>query len=135
MPRPLLLTLLLLAPTTPAITPEEAHRQTEDARRALGVADGNLARARNTTLRAQRDLDVVNARLVEIPRLIDLAQRARVDAEEHLTSAEKLLPALRAQSDQAKRDAAVAQSAATAALKNLEAAQSAAAAAKADLWK
>jgi hypothetical protein len=135
MPRPIILILLALSPITPAITPEEAHRQTENARQFQQTADAAVSAARGAVQKATQDLELALAHQVQLPRLIDAAHKSIVDLEEQLASADKLLPALHTQVEQSRKAAVAAQAALTAAQKNHDTAQSAATQAKSDLWK
>jgi chromosome segregation ATPase len=135
MPRPIAVILLALAPIALAITPDEARRQADAARQFQQNADAAVASAAAATRKAQQDLELAITRQVQLPRLIDATQKSIVDLEAEITSANKLLPTLRAQLDRAKKDALAAQAALIAAQKTHDTAQSTAARAKADLWK
>jgi chromosome segregation ATPase len=135
MPRPIAVILLALAPIALAITPDEARRQADAARQFQQNADAAVASAAAATRKAQQDLELAITRQVQLPRLIDATQKSIVDLEAEITSANKLLPTLRAQLDQSRKDAAAAQTALIAAQKTHDTAQAAAAKAKSDLWK
>jgi chromosome segregation ATPase len=126
----LLATLIAANPT-----PDEARRQTEEARRNLQSAELALAVAQKSVVRAARDLEAARARQVVLPRQIDNANQAIANLQDQVAAARKLLPALRAQADQATNDAGAKQAALTLANKRVEIAQAAVVEQKAKLWK
>jgi hypothetical protein len=131
--------VLALLVTLPALganpTLDEARRQTEEARRALQVAEVNLAGANVALQRATRNFEAASSRQVQLPRQINDTNRAINDFEGQANAARKVLPALRDQSDRATNEAAARQAALTLAQKRVELAEGAVAQKKEGLWK